>query len=57
VPDGPPDLDAIVAHPARIVGVPAEERQGVLDELAVPLEDLVALNAVRARLLHGAPGR
>jgi len=56
VPDGPPDLDAIVAHAARIVGVPAEQRQVVLDELAVPLEDVLALNAVRARLLYGAPG-
>jgi hypothetical protein len=34
VPNGPPDLDAVVAHAARIVGVPAEQRQVVLDELA-----------------------
>lgn len=33
--NGPPDLDAVVAHAARIVWVPAEQRQVVLDEPAV----------------------
>jgi hypothetical protein len=35
VPNGPSDLDTVVAHAARIVGVPAEQRQVLLDELAV----------------------
>jgi hypothetical protein len=35
VPDGPPDLEALVDRPVRAAEVPAEQRQGVLDELAM----------------------